>query len=61
MTFDLQVFDDIEKLLDVTENKLQKILTFKSGEAKTLHVPLIRMVLGLFLALATVSVGFYAL
>uniref|UniRef100_A0A3P9J379 Heme oxygenase n=1 Tax=Oryzias latipes TaxID=8090 RepID=A0A3P9J379_ORYLA len=59
--FNIQVFDDIQKLLDVTENKLQDILIFKSGEAKTLHVPLIRMVLGLFVALATVSVGFYAL
>ncbi|XP_024145839.1 heme oxygenase [Oryzias melastigma] len=60
--FNIQVFDDIQKMLDVTENKLQNSLTdYKSGQANTLHVPLIRMVLGLFVALATVSMGLYAL
>lgn len=69
-SFVLQVFDDLHKMLTVTENKLQACLTHsKSVNAKTLQLPssvintspLLRMVLGLFVALATVSVGIYAL
>ncbi|KAM9770691.1 heme oxygenase [Menidia menidia] len=65
----IQVFDDLQKMLNVTENEQQDRLTHsKPITAKTLQIPTmvnsfspIRMVLGLFLALATVSVGIYAL
>lgn len=67
----LQVFDDLQKMLTITENKLQDFLTHSEPvNAKTLQIsgsiintssPLLRMVLGLFVALATVSVGIYAL
>ena len=56
-------------MLSVTEHKSEDRLTnSKPVTAKTLQIPgiinrspLIRMVLGLFVALATVSVGIYAL
>ncbi|XP_028261680.1 heme oxygenase [Parambassis ranga] len=67
----IQVFDDLQKMLTITENKLQDSLThLKPVNAKMLQIPgtiintsspLLRMVLGLFVALATVSVGIYAL
>ncbi|XP_037619758.1 heme oxygenase-like [Sebastes umbrosus] len=59
----IQVFDDLQKLLlSVTENKPQTLSTH-SKPVKTLQIPsaIIRMVLGLFMALATVSIGIYAL
>lgn len=68
--FNIQVFDDLQTLLSVTENNLQSCLTHsKPVNAKTLQIPgtlinsspLLRMVLGFFVALATVSVGIYAL
>ncbi|XP_022046303.1 heme oxygenase-like [Acanthochromis polyacanthus] len=68
--FNIQVFDDLQKLLSVTENNLQSCLSqSKPVNAKTLQIPgtlinsspLLRMVLGFFVALATVSVGIYAL
>uniref|UniRef100_A0A3Q0QY60 Heme oxygenase n=1 Tax=Amphilophus citrinellus TaxID=61819 RepID=A0A3Q0QY60_AMPCI len=68
--FNIQVFEDLQKMLNVSDNKLQSSLTqSKPVKANTLHVPgtsvytssLLRMVLGLFVALATVSVGIYAL
>ncbi|XP_072239521.1 heme oxygenase-like [Leuresthes tenuis] len=65
----IQVFEDLQKMLSVTEHKSEDCLTnSKPVTAKTLQIPgiinsspLIRMVLGLFVALATVSVGIYAL
>uniref|UniRef100_A0A3P8UC06 Heme oxygenase n=1 Tax=Amphiprion percula TaxID=161767 RepID=A0A3P8UC06_AMPPE len=68
--FNIQVFDDLQKLLSVTENNLQSCLTHsKPVNAKGFQIPgtlissspLLRMVLGFFVALATVSVGIYAL
>lgn len=65
----LQVFDDLQKMLSVTENQLQNSSTHsKPVNTKTLQMPgtiintspLLRMVLGLFVALATVSMGIYA-
>lgn len=59
----IQVFDDLQKLLlSVTENKPQTLSTH-SKPVKTLQIPsaIIRMVVGLFMALATVSIGIYAL
>lgn len=61
-----QVFDDLEKMLSVHENQLQNTSTHSKRE-KTVQVPgtiintspLLRMVLGLFVALATVSMGIY--
>lgn len=61
-----QVFDDLQKMLSVTENQLQNSSTHSKPE-KTLQLPgtiintspLLRMVLGLFVALATVSMGIY--
>lgn len=63
----IQVFDDLQKMLSVTENKLQNCSTH-SKPTDTLQIaetvikttPLLRMVLGLFVALATVSMGIYA-
>lgn len=68
LAFVLQVFDDLQKMLSVTENKLQNCSTH-SKPVKMLHMPetmikttpLLRMFLGLFVALATVSMGIYAL
>ncbi|XP_070712553.1 heme oxygenase-like [Pempheris klunzingeri] len=65
--FNIQVFDGLQKMLSVTENELQKSLTH-SKPVKTLQIPetiikptpLLRMVLGLLVALATVSMGIYA-
>ncbi|XP_053184966.1 heme oxygenase-like [Scomber japonicus] len=63
--FNIQVFDDLQKMLIVTENQLQSSLTH--SKSVTLQFPgastnmpsLLRMVLGLFVALATVSMGIY--
>lgn len=65
----LQVFEDLQKMLTVSDNNLQSSMTqSKPVKASTLHTSeniytssLLRMVLGLFVALATVSVGMYAL
>lgn len=65
--FNIQVFDDLQTLVSVTENQPQTCLT-RSTPVKTLQmpeaifktVPLLRMVLGLFVVLATVSVGAFA-
>ncbi len=64
LSFALQVFDDLQKMLSVTENcsthsKPVNTLQIDGTIMKT--VPLLRMVLGLFVALATVSMGIYAL
>uniref|UniRef100_A0A673CZY0 Heme oxygenase n=1 Tax=Sphaeramia orbicularis TaxID=375764 RepID=A0A673CZY0_9TELE len=65
----IQVFDDLQKMLSVTENKQQSCLAHsRSVNSKTLQIPgtlisaspLLRMVLGVFVALATVSMGIYA-
>ncbi|TNM86025.1 heme oxygenase 1a [Takifugu flavidus] len=66
--FNIQVFEDLQKMLNVTENE-PGVGTPRSRPATTLQVggsmiqtnPLFRMVLGLCLALATVSIGLYAL
>ncbi|CAK6953466.1 heme oxygenase-like [Scomber scombrus] len=63
--FNIQVFDDLQKMLSVTENQLQSSSTH--SKSVTLQIPgaatnmssLLRMVLGLFVALATVSMGIY--
>lgn len=62
----LQVFDDLQKMVCIGESQLQSPATH--SKVKTLQVPgmiintspLLRMVLGLFVALATVSMGIYA-
>ncbi|XP_069553232.1 heme oxygenase-like [Brachyistius frenatus] len=68
--FNIQVFDDLQKMLSVTENQLQSNLTHsKPLDVKTMQIPgtmiitspLLRIVLGLFVALATVCMGLYAL
>ncbi|KAK2816906.1 hypothetical protein Q5P01_025097 [Channa striata] len=66
--FNIQVFEDLEKMLSVTENKLQNGSTHsKTGNTSQLPgniintSPLFRVVLGLFVALATVSMGIYIL
>lgn len=64
----LQVFDDLQKMLSITETQHQVFPSY-SKPAETLQIegtlikatPLLRMVLGLFVALATVSMGIYAL
>lgn len=64
----VQVFEDLQKMLNVTENG-PRVGTTWSKPATVLQVggamiqtnPLFRMVLGLCLALATVSIGLYAL
>lgn len=53
----VQVFDDLQKMLTVTENKPQ-ICSTPSNPVKIsgpMNSSLLRMVLGLFVALATVS------
>lgn len=67
LSFVLQVFDDLQKMLSVTENKLQNrstpskpVKTLQTSESIIKTTPLLRMVLGLFVALATVSMGIYA-
>lgn len=65
--FNIQVFDDLQTLVNVTENQPQTCST-RSTPVKTLQMPeaifktapLLRMVLGLFVVLATVSVGAFA-
>lgn len=62
--FNIQVFDDLQKMLSVTENcsvysKPVNTLQIDGTISKT--IPLLRMVFGLFVALATVSMGIYAL
>uniref|UniRef100_A0A668APY1 Heme oxygenase n=1 Tax=Myripristis murdjan TaxID=586833 RepID=A0A668APY1_9TELE len=60
--FNIQVFDDLQKMLN------SKLTNGDSTLAKTLQIPssmisaapLLRMVVGLFVALATVSMGIYA-
>lgn len=64
----LQVFDDLQKMLSVAEN-MPQICSTDSKPVKTLQIdgtiikttPLFRVLLGLFVALATVSMGIYAL
>ncbi|XP_026216201.1 heme oxygenase-like [Anabas testudineus] len=64
--FNIQVFEDLQKMLSVSENQLQSSSTHSKPE-KSLQLPgtiintspLLRMVLGLFVALATVSMGIY--
>ncbi|CAJ1053526.1 heme oxygenase-like [Xyrichtys novacula] len=63
----IQVFDDLQKMV-VSENTQQKNSTLSSLENRqqiyasmVKTSPLLRMVLGLFVALATVSMGIYAL
>ncbi|XP_075946285.1 heme oxygenase [Anarhichas minor] len=65
--FNIQVFDDLQKmLLSVPENQLQTSRTH-STPVKILQIPgaimqsspLLRTLLGLFVALATVSIGIY--
>lgn len=66
VTFVSQVFEDLQKMLSVSENQLQSSSTHSKPE-KSLQLPgtiintspLLRMVLGLFVALATVSMGIY--
>uniref|UniRef100_UPI0037E8993A heme oxygenase-like n=1 Tax=Semicossyphus pulcher TaxID=241346 RepID=UPI0037E8993A len=66
--FNIQVFDDLQRMLSVTENTRQNYSTH-SAPAKPLQIsgtvfkasPLLRMVLGVFVALATVTMGIYAL
>lgn len=58
-----QVFDDLQKMLNVTDNKSQNRSLTHSTPVQTLQVkttPLLRMLLGLLVAVATVSVGLYA-
>ncbi|XP_061572317.1 heme oxygenase-like [Cololabis saira] len=60
--FNIQVFDDLQKMLTVTDNNLQDSLPkSKPVHAKTLQVPLGRMMLGFLIALVSVTVGMYAL
>lgn len=67
LAFVVQVFDGLQMLLSVTENELQTCSTH-STPVNTLQIPktiikttpLLRMVLGLLVALATVSMGIYA-
>lgn len=64
VTFVFQVFDDLQKMLSLTENQISST---HSKPAKTLQLPetiintspLLRMVLGFFVAVATVSMGIY--
>jgi len=74
--FNIQVFDDLQKMLSVTQNDSQSHITqskLANGDqmmaCKTLQIPSImmeashifRFAVGLFLALATVSMGMYVL
>nr|QIC54207.1 heme oxygenase 1 [Monopterus albus]QIC54208.1 heme oxygenase 1 [Monopterus albus] len=66
--FNIQVFEDLQKMLSVSENQLQSSSTH-SKSAKVLQFtgttikasPLLRVILGLFVALATVTMGIYVL
>ncbi|XP_041641353.1 heme oxygenase-like [Cheilinus undulatus] len=63
----IQVFDDLQRMLSISENNQPKYST-QSSPVNTLQIssslikasPLFRMVLGLFVAFATVSMGIYA-
>lgn len=63
-----QVFDDLQKMLNVTESQPQVCLS-QSREAEMLRIegtlfkdsPILRMVVGLFVAVATVTMGIYIL
>ncbi|XP_029013542.1 heme oxygenase-like [Betta splendens] len=63
----IQVFDDLQKMVNLTES--QKTHSTHSEPEKSLQLPgtsvsaspLLRMFLGLFVALATVSMGIYVL
>lgn len=65
LLFLLQVFDDLQKMLNLTEN--ENVHSTHAEAAKSLQLPgatvtispLLRMVLGVFVALATVSMGIY--
>lgn len=66
--FNIQVFDDLQKMLSITEDKLpsrsthfKPVQTLQIGGDVIKTTPLLRMILGLFVALATVSMGMYAL
>ncbi|XP_028305432.1 heme oxygenase [Gouania willdenowi] len=63
--FNIQVFEDLQKMLRVTENRrsVDSTATHSLRMPGTLisSSPLIRLILGLFVALATVSAGIYAL
>lgn len=62
------MFDDLQKMVNVTETQPQVCLS-QSKAAATLQMegtmfkdtPLLRMVVGLFVALATVTMGIYIL
>ncbi|XP_032393321.1 heme oxygenase [Etheostoma spectabile] len=63
----IQVFDGLQMLLSVTENEPQTCSTHSTSvntrqipKAIIKTTPLLRMVLGLFVALVTVSMGIYA-
>ncbi|KAM9857546.1 heme oxygenase [Aulostomus maculatus] len=64
----IQVFEDLQKMLSITENELPSCsVNAKLANTSSLNIPgtkinsspLLRMVLGLFVALATVSMGIY--
>lgn len=63
----LQVFEDLQKMLKVTEDEprgpawSRPASLLQVGGSMIQTHPLCRMVLGLCLALATVSIGLYAL
>uniref|UniRef100_A0A1A8S8T5 heme oxygenase (biliverdin-producing) n=1 Tax=Nothobranchius rachovii TaxID=451742 RepID=A0A1A8S8T5_9TELE len=63
--FNIQVFDGLQKMLSVAEKKQQDYSpNSKSASARSIQVPqtnfsLVRMVLGLFVALVTISMGIY--
>ncbi|XP_047433393.1 heme oxygenase-like [Mugil cephalus] len=62
--FNIQVFDDLQKMLTVSENMPQTCsapCTLQIPGSIINTSPLLRMVLGLFVALATVSVGIYVM
>ncbi|XP_017285944.1 heme oxygenase [Kryptolebias marmoratus] len=65
--FNIQVFDDLQRMLSVSENRPQDPSpNSKSYQDRTLQIPgsispLFRMVVGLFVALATVTMGIYVL
>lgn len=64
----VQVFEDLQKMLNLSENQPQSWTThskpatiFQLGGTVIQTHPLFRVVLGLCVALATVSIGLYAL
>ena len=67
LAFVLQVFEDLQKMLSITDNQQQND-SVHSKPVQTHQIfqmihtsPLLKTVLGLFVALATVSMGMYAL